>query len=224
MKIRVVVADDHAVLRSGLRMLINAQADMELIEEVADGEEAVKSVKSLKPDVLVLDITMPGKGGIPAIPGVLQNSPKTRVLVMTMHDDPAYLRAVMAAGASGYVVKSAAATELLTAIRAVAQGRTFVDVPLSQNVAQDILVSKKPGRSADGSSALLNERERQVLTLVASGHTNQEVADQLDLSVKSVETYRSRLMDKLHLGTRAELVHYALEHGFLVSKAPPEQS
>lgn len=217
MKIRVVIADDHTVLRSGLRMLINSQPDMEVVGEAMGGAEAVKKVRQLQPDVVLLDLTMPEQGGLPVLPSLRKACSDARVLVLTMHDDPAYVRSALAAGAVGYVVKTAADTELLTAIRAVVEGRTFVDLSINQHEVQDIL-SRKRARGAagdEGAIRLLSEREREVLDLVAQGHTNQEVADRLGLSVKSVETYRARLMDKLSLQSRAELVRYALDCGIL---------
>ncbi len=214
-KIRVLVADDHAVLRAGLRMLINSQSDMEVAAEAADSAEALERVGLLQPDLVLMDITMPGGGGIPVIPAVLKACPKTRVLVLTMHDDPTYLRATMEAGATGYLVKSAADTELLTAIRTVAAGRTFVNLP---GFAPDALTTgqrAEPTGPRDQPSPL-SEREREVLALVAQGHSNREIADRLGISIKTVETYRARLMEKLELRSRADLVRYALERGLLL--------
>lgn len=217
-KIRVLIADDHAVLRAGLRMLISSQEDLEVIGEAGDGAEAIEQAGVLQPDLVLMDITMPGGGGILAIPAVLKACPKTRVLVLTMHDDATYLRATMEAGATGYLVKSAADTELLTAIRTVAAGRTFVDLPGFAKAAPDALTTERstePAGPRDQPSPL-SEREREVLALVAQGHTNNEVADRLGISVKTVETYRARLMEKLKLHSRADLVRYALAQGLLL--------
>ena len=217
-KIRILIADDHAVLRAGLRMLINSQEDLEVIGEAADGAEAVEQAGVLQPDLVLMDITMPGGGGVPAIPAVLKACPKTRVLVLTMHDDATYLRATMEAGATGYLVKSAADTELLTAIRTVAAGRTFVDLPGFAQAAPDALTNgqrTEPAGPRDQPSPL-SEREHEVLALVAQGHSNREVADRLGISIKTVETYRARLMEKLELRSRADLVRYALEKGLLL--------
>lgn len=214
-KIRILIVDDHAMLRAGLRMLINSQEDLEVIGEAADGAEALEQAGALQPDLVLMDITMPGGGGIPAIPAVLKACPNTRVLVLTMHDDATYLRATMEAGATGYLVKSAADTELLTAIRTVAAGRTFVDLP---GFAPDALTTEQrvePATPHDQPSPL-SEREREVLALVAQGHSNREVADRLGISVKTVETYRARLMEKLALRSRADLVRYALEKRLLL--------
>jgi len=213
--IRVLIADDHAVLRAGLRLLINAQPDMEVVGEAADGAEAVAQARALQPQVLTLDLAMPGNSGVDTITQLRRECPHTRVLVLTMHDDPAYLRAVLAAGGSGYVVKTAADTELLSAIRAVHQGRTFVNLSLTDSVVQTV-VGSPPGSALE----VLSAREREVVTLLAQGFTNQEAADRLFLSVKTVETYRARLMSKLGLASRADLVRYALETGLLGSNYP----
>ena len=222
-KIRVLIADDHAVLRAGLRMLINAQPDLEVVGEAANAREALTQAKALTPDVLTLDLSMPGGGSVKTIERLRQECPRTRVLVLTMHDDAAYLRAVLAAGGSGYVVKSAADAELLTALRAVARGRTFVDLDLDPlqaplTLGQDATRPNSPGGQA------LSRRENEVLELLAQGLTNKEIAERIFLSVKTIETYRARLMEKLGLRTRADLVRYALEMGLLTSnKKPPPQ-
>ena len=221
-KIRVLLADDHAVLRAGLHHLIDAQPDMEVVGEAGNGQEALRQTKALTPDVLTLDLSMPGGSVIPVIERLRQECPKTRVLVLTMHDDPAYLRTVLAAGGSGYVVKKAAADELLTAIRAVHQGRAFVDLDLGTGASPTLLDAS--ARST-GTAGVLSQREREVLELLAQGHTNQAIADKLFLSVKTIETYRTRIADKLGLRTRADLVRYALETGILSpGKAGPEQT
>ena len=215
-KIRVLVADDHAMLRSGLRMLINTQPDMEVAGEAANGEEAVQRVRDLNPDVVLMDITMPESGGIQAIERIRKESPQTRVLVLTMHADAAYLRAALAAGAAGYVVKQSADSELISAIQAVYRGHMFVDLAASSGALQDVVGkdNKAVPRAGDPRS-LLSQREREVLNLVAQGHTNQQIAERLCLSVKTIETYRSRLAEKLELRSRADLVRYALEIGLL---------
>lgn len=211
-KIRVVVADDHSILRSGLRMLINAEADMEVVGEAADGSEVDAVVRKTTPDVLLLDLTMPSRGGIKALEQVRGSCPQVRVLILTMHEDPAYLRSVLAAGASGYVLKRAVDADLLFAIRAVHRGGTFVDPSLAQN-----LLPQTPG-ATPAKGNLLSPRERQVLQLVAEGYTNQQIADRIYVGVKSVETYRARIGQKLSLKNRADFVRYALEAGLLTSQ------
>lgn len=213
-RIRVLLADDHAVLRAGLRMLINGQPDMEVVGEASTGEEAWRQALAVTPDVVLLDLTMPGAGGIEATGRIVRDCPGVRVLVLTMHDDIAYLRSVLAAGASSYVLKRSADTELLSAIRITHRGGTYLEPSLAGDVVQEALGRK--ARSGDASAKdSLSDREREVLCLVAQGHTNQQVAERLSLSVKTVETYRARLMTKLGLRTRADLVRYALSVGLL---------
>ena len=215
--IRVMIADDHAILRAGLRSLLALQEDMELIAEAIDGQDAVNKAEQNKPDVLLMDITMPGMNGIEALKHVRKVSPGSRVLILTMHDDHAYLRSVLAAGGSGYLVKRAADTELLAAIRTVHQGRSYIDVGLENNQLQAVLDNDEQEASDSGGRSLdtLSERERQVLELVALGYTHKEVGEELSVSVKTVETYRSRLSEKLGLRSRAELVKFALDRGLL---------
>lgn len=215
-RVRVLVADDHAVLRAGLRMLINAHPEMEVVGEAANTGEVVEKVRALNPDVVTLDLTMPGRSSIKTIEELRQEHPRTQVLVLTMHDDPAYLRAVMAAGAAGYVVKTAADAQLLNAIQAVHQGRMVVDV----NVPRKSDSPLRHGSARSAGLASLSAREREVLDLVVRGYTNQETAGRLFLSVKTIETYRARIAEKLGLRTRAELVRYALEVGLLEATAP----
>ena len=213
-KLRIVLADDHALLRAGLAMLINAQSDMEVVAEASTTDEAIAAVASTQPDVLVLDLTMPGGSSIKAIETLRQRCPQTRILVLTMHDDPAYLRCTLAAGSSGYLVKTASDAEMLSALRTVALGRTAINLSLSQEELQ-IVLGAAASKSGHSGAASLSEREREVLWLLARGHTNQQVADKLFLSVKTIETYRSRIGEKLGLHGRAELVAYAMRVGLL---------
>ncbi len=213
-EIRVLIADDHAVLRSGLKLLINTQSDMAVVGEAGDFPSLYKSIIELRPHVVTLDLSMPGGDAVKVIEELSREIPETRLLVLTMHDDASMFRAAFEAGAAGYVVKSAADTELLTAIRTVAAGRSFVSLPGNPG-----LPGPESSRTlnADDQKALesLSTREHEVLTLVAQGHTNQAIADRLFLSVKTVESYRSRLMTKLNLGTRAELTQFALNAGLM---------
>lgn len=208
--IRLLIADDHAVLRAGLRMLLDVQHDITVVGEAGDGAEVLQKARELQPDVVLMDLTMPGPPSGDVIRQVLRACPKTRVLVLTMHDDPAYLASAMAAGAAGYVVKKVADSELLSAIRAVHAGRTFVD--LTQSLPA-------PRAAPDGAKAErpkeLSRREREVLQLLAQGHSNQQIATQIKVSVKTVETYRTRLSQKLGLKGRAELYRFAVESGIL---------
>lgn len=224
-KIRVLIADDHAVLRSGLRLLINSQPDLEVVGEAADGPEALRQAADLCPDVLTLDIAMPGNNITELLGQLRQHCPKTRVLVLTMHDSPTYLRLALAAGAAGFLVKTAADTELLSAIRAVHRGRMFVDLSLEEGEAQAVLgeisADAGPARSADDvKPAPLSQREREVLILLADGLTNQQIADRLFLSVKTIETYRSRIGHKLGLRSRADFIRYVREQNLRDAPGP----
>jgi len=220
-KIRVLVADDHAVLRSGLRLMINTQSDLEVVGEAGTYDETLDAVRRILPDVVTVDLSMPGGSGIKLVETLARDYPRVRSLVLTMHDDPAYFRLALAAGAAGYVVKKAADTELLTAIRTVAAGRSYAHFELNGENRRLTPAVVPPRREGAGSAlADLSEREREVFLQIARGHTNQAIADQLFLSVKTVESYRSRLMSKLGLQSRAELTQLALEIGLLDSNAP----
>ena len=211
--IRVLIADDHAVLRAGLRMLLEVQRDMAVAGEAGDGVEVLQKARELQPDVVLMDLTMPGPNSGEVIRQVLRAAPKTRVLVLTMHDDPAYLASALAAGAAGYVVKKVADSELLSAIRAVHAGRTFVDLTQSLDTPSHEVLS---GARAKGERPKdLSPREREVLRLLAQGYSNQQIATQIRVSVKTVETHRNRLSEKLGLKGRAELYRFAVESGIL---------
>jgi two-component system response regulator NreC len=226
-KIRILIADDHAILRSGLKMLINAQADMEVVSEASDGDRATNATRDARPDVALLDLTMPRSGGMRALEAIARCCPDTRVLILSMHDDPAYLRSVLAAGASGYVLKRSVDTELLAAIRAVHRGGVFIDPSLAHVFVQDALDKDATGGRAPRSLNILSERERQVLERVAQGYGSQEIAKQILVSVKTVETYRARIAEKLGLRTRNEIVRFAVQTGLLTSdtllSAPPRE-
>ena len=213
-RIRVLIADDHAVLRAGLKLLIGAQSDMVVVGEAADGPETVSRTRDLRADVVLLDLTMPGAPGTVTIERLVRLDPGPRILVLTGHDDPASMRAALQAGASGYLVKRAGDVELLTAIRAVYHGRTFVDVTRPEGWGDEVrrVLGDSPG---GGQPRLLSRREAEVLRLLAQGHTNREVADRLAVSVKTIETHRKRLSDKLGVKSRAELFRYAVEVGLL---------
>jgi two-component system response regulator NreC len=219
-RIRVLIADDHAVLRAGLKLLINAQADMEVVGEAGDGPATIRSAQATAPHVMLLDLSMPGSRFTQTIEQLVRVAPSSRVLVLTMHDDPAYLQAALQAGASGYIVKKAADIELLTAIRAVHHGRTFVDLTRPGEETRGHEVRRVSRESpAAGHPSVLSQREAEVLRLLAQGHTNQEAADHLAVSVKTVETHRKRLSDKLGLRSRAQLFRFAVEVGLLEGDA-----
>jgi two-component system, NarL family, response regulator NreC len=210
--IRVLIADDHAVLRAGLRMLIEAQSDMQVVGEAADGAEAVRHAEAIEADVVLLDLTMPGPPATVTIERLVRLEPSPRVLVLTMHDDPVYLRTALQAGASGYIVKKAADVELLSAIRVVHRGGTFVNLTRPGEAVGGPEMRHVPRDSpAGGQPKPLSRREVEVLRLLAQGHTNQEAADRLAVSIKTIETHRKRLSDKLGLKSRAELFRFAVE-------------
>lgn len=212
--IRVLIADDHAILRSGLRLLIAAEPDLEVVGEAGDFGETIRLARSLRPDVVTLDLSMPGGSGLASIERLRAAVPDTRVIVLTMHDDPAYARSALAVGASGYLAKSAADDALIGAIRSVHRGRIFVDVP---DAPPGDALARKTGTTAGDDAPLtrLSAREREVLGLLALGHTNRAIAEQLGLSTKTVETYRARVLEKLGLETRADLTRVAMELGLL---------
>ena len=218
-KIRVMIADDHAILRAGLRMLVNAQANMEVISEASDGEKAVQTAGETRPDVALLDLTMPRIGGMKALQGMVQDSPEIRVLVLTMHDDPAYVRSALAAGASGYLLKRAVDSELIAAIRAVHRGGIFVDPRLASILVHDILAKKGTKARPTRTVNILSHRELQVLGLVARGYTSAEIAKQIFVGVKTIETYRSRFAEKLGLRTRSDVIRFAVQMGLLTAEA-----
>ncbi len=214
-KLRIFLADDHAVIREGLRALVNAQPDMQVIGEAENGRVAWERARELRPVVVVLDVSMPEMGGAHATERLHQDCPQVRVLALTIHEDKGYLRQLLKAGASGYVLKRAVVEELILAIRTVAEGGTYIDPILSSNVVGRYirLESLKDGLMRND----LSERETEVLRLIAWGYSNKEVATQLNISVKTVETYKTRLMEKLDLTTRADIVRYAIHQGWLQS-------
>ncbi len=200
--IKLVLADDHAVVRSGLRMLLDSEPDFEVVAEASDIESAKRYVRGHHPRVLVLDLNMPGGSSLEAIPILRQESPETQIVVLTMQQEPAFAREALGAGALGYVLKEAADDELVEAVRRAAVGETYLNPKLGARIASE----PPPGPPDD-----LSEREVDVLRLIALGHTNSEIAEQLYLSVRTVETHRSHIQQKLRLSTRAELVDYALK-------------
>ena len=217
-KIRVLIADDHAILRSGLKLLINSQMDMEVVAEAADGRQAIERARETAPDVALLDFSMPRMTGMQALQKILQNRGKTRVVILTMHDDAAYLRSALAAGASGYVLKRSVDGDLLSAIRSVHRGGLFIDPSLAKILVNDVLNDRAPG-TRPKPEQLLSDRELQVLRLVAQGYSSREIGEQIHVSAKTVETYRARLVEKLGLRGRRELVRYAVHMGLLNPEA-----
>ena len=212
-KIRVLVADDHKLVRDGLMLLINRQSDMEVVSEAGDGHEAVAKALDLNPDLVLMDLSMPHMNGLRAIEELLLKRPEIKVLVLTTHEDPGYMRQVCGVKASGYILKRSASEELIRAIRAVAAGDLHFDASLAAK-ALTAQAANASGRGA-ASGADLSERETEVLRGVAWGFSNKEIADQLGLSIKTVETYRVRVGEKLGLHSRTQIVQYALRQGWL---------
>ncbi len=213
-KIRVLLADDHTILRAGLRMMLDAQPDIEVVGEASDGRQALAEAQRLQPHVVLMDITMPEMNGIEATRQVKRALDSTRVLILTMHENEEYLFQVLRAGASGYILKEAAGTELISAIRIVFSGRFYMSPSAQSMMVGDYLQRVRSGEERDSYSAL-TEREREILKLVAEGHTNNQIAERLFISPKTVDTHRTHIMDKLNLHSRAELVKYAMRRGLL---------
>jgi DNA-binding NarL/FixJ family response regulator len=216
--ISVLICDDHALLRSGLRRLLETESDLEVVGEAGSADDVIAQLRVSQPDVLLLDVVMPGRSGIEALPEITAAASATKVLVLSMQDDPAYVRQAFVAGASGYVLKEAADAELVQAIRDIAHGRRYVHPLLGARLATTE-AGTEDGRTEKDP---LSEREREVLRLLALGHTNQEIASMLFISVRTAETHRARIMQKLELHTRAEIVRYALAAGELESDRHPQ--
>ena len=210
MSTKVLVVDDHAILRAGLRRVLEAEDDIEVVGEAESAERAIFEALTAKPDIVVMDVVMPGKSGIEATSELLKAMPEVKILVLSMQDDPRYVRAAFEAGASGYVLKEAADTEVVAAVRTVEAGERYVHPALGARlVAAEVEERKRADEDP------LSEREREVLRLLALGHTNQEIAQMLYISVRTAETHRAHIMQKLGLTSRAELVRYALDHALI---------
>lgn len=214
--IRIMLVDDHVVVRTGLRMLLDGQPNLEVVGDAADGDEAIRIAQQLKPDVVLMDLSMPhGKDGLTATAELKKLLPDTSVLILTMHDDDEYLFRSIHAGASGYVLKSAPHEELLTAIESVAAGNAYLYPTATKRLMHEYMERLKHGGDGADSYETLSEREREVLSWIAKGYSNKEIAENLIISVKTVETHKAHLMEKLGLRTRPDLVKYALKKGLL---------
>jgi RNA polymerase sigma factor (sigma-70 family) len=213
-KIRVLLADDHTILREGIRMLLNAQEDIQVVAEAVDGREAVEKVREHKPDVILIDIAMPNLNGLEATRQIRRDNPNARVLVLTMYESDEYVTQMLEAGAAGYVLKKVAGSELVYAIRSVYGGEAFLYPSITKRLVEDYLRRVESGQERatfDG----LTEREREVLQLVAEGHTNKEIAERLNLSVRTVQNHRAHIMEKLGMHDRGELIKYAIQKGII---------
>ena len=214
--IHVLIVDDHTLVRSGLRLLLEGEPDVVVDDEAGDAEHAIRLARLHKPDVVLLDVVMPGRSGLEAAPEILAAAPKAKILVLSMQDDPSYVRQAFSAGAAGYLLKEAADAELVQAVRDVASGGRYVHPALGARLA-----AAEAEERARAEADPLSEREREVLRLLALGHTNQEIAKLLFISVRTAETHRAHVMQKLRLSTRAELVRHALEQGLLEPDGDP---
>jgi two-component system, NarL family, response regulator NreC len=212
----ILIVDDHTLVRSGLRLLLETEPDVVVDGEAGDAEQAVRLARLHKPDVILLDVVMPGRSGLEAAPDILAAAPQAKILVLSMQDDPSYVRQAFSAGAAGYLLKEAADDELVQAVREVAAGRRYVHPPLGARLA-----AAEAEARARADADPLSEREREVLRLLALGHTNQEIAKRLFISVRTAETHRAHVMQKLRLSTRAELVRHALQQGLLEPDGEP---
>ncbi|MDQ6662003.1 MAG: response regulator transcription factor [Chloroflexota bacterium] len=214
MQIRIVLADDHTILRAGLKMMLNAQPDMVVIGEAQDGRQAISEIQRVQPDIVLMDITMPDMNGIEATRRIKKLFPEVKVLVLTMHENDEYVFQALRAGASGYMLKEAADTELITAIHVIYSGQFYLSPTAQSVMVGDYLQRVRTGEEKDSYSSL-TEREREILKLVAEGFTNNQIAERLVISPKTVDTHRTHVMDKLNLHSRAELVKYAMRRGLL---------
>ncbi len=213
-KVRVLIVDDHAIVRDGVRMILEAQPDIEVVGEASDGREALEAARQVSPSVVLMDIAMPGMNGLEATAAIRQDLPDVQVIILTMHEDYEYFFEVLRAGASGYVLKGASSDDLVSAIRAVHQGGVYLHPAVAKNLVSDYVKRMEPGEDRaryDG----LSDRERQVLKLVAEGKTSRQIADELFLSVNTVQTHRAHIMEKLGLHNRTDLIRYALRKGLV---------
>lgn len=214
-RIEIFLVDDHQVLREGLKAMLNAHPHLKVVGEAKNGREALTGIADLHPQIVVMDLSMPELNGVQATQQLKILNPAVKILILTQHDDPSYLRQVLEAGASGYVLKESAAETLIGAVQSVAAGGTYIDPEIACTLVENYLGRELPKESLPFRS--LTERETEVLKLMAWGHTNQEIAAQLQLSVKTVETHKKHVMEKLALRTRAELVRYAVGRGWMQS-------
>lgn len=214
-KIRVLLVDDHAILRAGLQRLLSEEEDIEIVGEAGDGREAIQKVQELHPDIVLMDIGMPVMNGMEATKQIKKRDQEVKILVLTMHDNEEYLFRVLQAGAAGYVLKKAADSDLVNAIHVVDGGDCFLYPSAAKLIVEDYLDKVKHGQEPTTSYDTLTDREREILTLVAEGYTNREIAESLFISVKTVETHKANIMEKLNLHKRAELVRYAIRKGML---------
>lgn len=216
MILKIVIADDHAVVRTGFSMILNFQEDMEVVGTAADGVEAYQMVMKYEPDVLIMDLSMPpGESGLIATSKILDSFPKTKILILTMYDDEEYLFHVLRSGARGYILKNAPDEQLLLAIRTVYKGETFIDPKMTTSLVKEFVQSSDDASYSNDPFKILSKRELEILPLIAKGYGNKDIAEKLFVSVKTVEAHKTRIMDKLNLKSKPELVEYALKKKLL---------
>lgn len=213
-KIRILVCDDHTILREGIQLLLNAQSDMQVVGEAIDGREAVEKARTLNPDIIIMDIAMPGLNGLEATKQIRRDNPDARVLVLTMYESDEYVSHMLEAGVLGYVLKKAAGSELVHAIRAINQGEAFLYPAITKRLVEDYLRRVETGQERASFNGL-TDREREVLQLIAEGHLNREIAKILNLSVRTVQNHRAHIMEKLGMHDRGELIKYAIQKGII---------
>ena len=221
-KIKIMIADDHTIIRQGMRKLFEAYPELQIVGESQDGEEAVELVKQLLPDLIIMDISMPGLNGLEATRQIKKRFPETKILILTMHAEKEYIFKILQSGASGYLLKGSAIDELVTAIHAVDRGESYLSPPISKSIIEDYVGGGPKSRGALRSQPLTT-REREVLQLIAEGHTSKRIATRLSLSSKTVETHRSHIMQKLNIHNAAGLIRYAIQKGW-VEVAYPQKS
>jgi DNA-binding NarL/FixJ family response regulator len=214
-RLRILVVDDHAIVRQGLKLLIDSQPDMQVVSEAADGNAALEAAASAKPDVVIMDISMPGMNGLMATRALKQAQPNILIVALTRHEDETYLEELLRAGASAYVLKQSAPADFIQAIRAVAAGGLYLDPAMKARIADGLLAGKRPAPPDTGTIAKITERESEVLRLVAVGHSNIEIASRLNISVKTVEVHKTNAMRKLGLSGRVDVIRYGVLQGWL---------
>ena len=213
-KIKILVVDDHAIVREGVRMILAKENDLEVVGEAGDGQQALELTERVRPDVVIMDISMPGMGGIEATQTVRARHPEVQVLALTMHEDETYVFQLLRAGAAGYVLKRAAAQDLVQAVRAAAKGEAFLYPSIARKVVEDYLRRVETGEERERYDGLTT-REKEILTLIAQGLSNQQIAEKLFISIKTVQTHRAHILEKLGLHDRTELVRYAIRKGLI---------
>jgi len=213
-KTKILVVDDHAIVREGVRMILAKESDLEVVGEAGDGEQALELTERLRPDVVIMDISMPGMGGIEATQTIRTRHPEVQVLALTMHEDESYIFQLLRAGAAGYVLKRAAAQDLVQAVRAAAKGEAFLYPSVARKVVEDYLKRVEMGEERQRYDGL-TAREKEILTLIAQGLSNQQIAEKLFISIKTVQTHRAHVLEKLKLHDRTELVRYAIRKGLI---------